>query len=82
MISAREVKMSNKFVQYEHHGKRVWTQLELLGKHREHCLCYSCEQFHPGESYHCGTAQALYRFDVDHNVATPVFECALFSEQE
>ena len=27
---------------YDHHGKSVAVRTELKGKHREHCLCFVC----------------------------------------
>lgn len=63
---------------YEHHGRTVAVESELKGKHREHCLCYACQHFAPGQVGNCPIAQGLYEFCVAHHVVTPVYECAGF----
>lgn len=68
------------FVTYTHHGNLVWVNQELKGLHREHCLCYSCERFFPGESSNCPIAQELFNINVKHGITTPVFECPEFKE--
>jgi hypothetical protein len=35
------------FIQYEHHGNKVWVRSDLKGTHRSNCLCYSCDRFKP-----------------------------------
>lgn len=74
--------MPKQFIQYEHHGNKVWAREDLRGTHREHCLCYSCSLFRPGETTNCVIAQELYELDVKHNLTTPVFECGLFDEKK
>ena len=65
--------------QYSHHGTLVSVQRHLKGKHRDHCLCYQgCQWFKPGEAENCFIAQALYKFCIDNDVTTPVFECHIY----
>ncbi len=70
--------MIEKFIQIEHHGARVWANRELAGKHREHCLCYSCSKFKPGDISNCGIARRLYFLCVEEGLVTPVYECPCF----
>lgn len=66
------------FVQYRHHGNLVWVRSDLKGKHRDHCLCYSCLGFHPGEPENCEIAEVLHSLNVLTGLTTPVWECPLF----
>jgi hypothetical protein len=46
------------------------------GKHRDNCLCFQgCGNYRPGTPAHCPIAQALFEFDVEHDLTTPVWEC-------
>ena len=64
---------------FEHHGDLVWADTELKGKHREHCLCYSCEHFHPDEQkVNCPIAHAVFQNCVKFNITTPMYECPEF----
>lgn len=66
-------------VKYEHHGKAMSVREDLKGKHREHCLCYSCGKFHPEDrTNNCPKAQRLYDLCVTEDVVTPVWECAAY----
>jgi len=69
-------------VQYEHHGKKVWVRQDLMGQHREYCLCYSCASFKPNTPENCPIAQANYEFCVRHNVTLPVWECPIFVKHD
>jgi len=71
----------NEFEQYMHHGRMVWTRTLLKGKHREHCLCFSCGKFKPGTEDNCKMANELYELCVLNNMTTPVFECPDFKEK-
>lgn len=62
-------------VEYEHHGGIVKVDARHKGRHREHCLCYHCDSFKPGEPDQCPIAQAIYENCVKFNVVTPVWEC-------
>lgn len=68
------VKLATK-IWYKHHGLDMAVVKSDKGKHREHCLCYSC-----GEHAACKKAKALLKFCQDNNMVTPVWECADFME--
>lgn len=68
----------SEIVKYEHHGTLVSVMADLKGKHREHCLCYSCDRMRPGTPEHCPIASRLYQICVDHSLVTPVYECPSF----
>lgn len=75
--------MSSRFEAYIHHGEAVWVNKELKGKHREHCLCYSCERFTPEDrEKNCKIANLLYAVSVAMALVTPVWECPLFEEKK
>jgi hypothetical protein len=65
-------------VKYTHHGREVFVRADLKGNHREHCLCFSCFNFKPGDSDNCPVAQQVYKTCVDFNLVTPVWECPQF----
>ena len=69
-------------IRYKHHGQDVFVDAELMGTHREHCLCFRCKKFVPNTNRNCPIAQELYEFDVKHGVTTPVFECPVMDEGE
>lgn len=60
---------------YVHHGKEVAVDSELKGKHRSHCLCFTCGSFNPGKPDNCPIAQRVYETCVEFNLVTPVYEC-------
>lgn len=67
---------------YEHHGFTVTVASEVKGKHREHCLCYSCEAFDETGERNCHMASAVYENCVKYNLVTPVYECPSYSEKK
>lgn len=70
-------------IQYEHHGLTMSVQSELKGKNREHCLCYTCENFVPDcRKYNCPIAQKIYDACVENGIVTPVYECAKYEPEE
>ena len=72
-----------KYEQYHHHTCLVWVRSALRGKHRDHCLCYSCGLLHPDDpDSNCPVALSLYENCVIHNVVTPVYECPSFQERK
>jgi hypothetical protein len=76
-------KKKNKFVSYYHHATDVTVREDLLGKHKEYCLCYSCKHFRPEyEKLNCRIAQLLYSVNVTFNLVTPVWECPDFKEKQ
>lgn len=70
-----------KFIKYEHHGKDVFVREDLKGRHKEHCLCYSCAHFIPDTEHNCPAAQQLFEYDVLFKMTTPVWECPIFKEK-
>ncbi len=64
---------------FEHHGRLVWADTELKGKHREHCLCFQCEEFNPGmPETNCQIANLNYAVCIATGITTPVYECPKF----
>ena len=66
-----------KVIKYNHHGADVSVREDLKGKHREHCLCFSCSKFMDG-SKKCKIADAVYQNCKDFNIVSPVWECPEF----
>ncbi len=60
---------------YVHHGQVVYVRSDLKGRHREHCLCFTCNKFKPGREGHCPIAKRIYDTCVEHGVVSPVYEC-------
>jgi hypothetical protein len=74
-------RVSDKFEQYEHHGVAVWVRKDLKGKHREHCLCFSCANFKPGTPEgNCPKANLNYAVCIAEGMTLPVYECPDFTE--
>lgn len=67
---------------YNHHGRDVWVRSDLKGRHRDFCLCFSCDNFHPGQRINCIIAQELYQNYLNFSVVTPVWECPHFKEKK
>lgn len=68
-------------IRYEHHGRNVAVEENLKGKHREHCLCFTCGKFNMEDrEANCPIANALYRFDILAGVTTPVWECEEYED--
>ena len=73
--------MSGKFEQYDHHGRMVWAMKDLRGKHRQHCLCFSCANFKPGlPESNCPLANLNYAVCLAEGLTLPVYECPKFEE--
>lgn len=69
----------NNYVKYTHHNAEVTVREDLKGKHREHCLCWDCDKLNTtSREDNCPIANKLYAICVEHNLATPVFECPEF----
>jgi len=67
--------------QYKHHGKKVFVRKALKGKHREHCLCFSCNKFTLDKrEENCPIANLIYSLCVLENLVLPVWECPKFEE--
>lgn len=69
------------YTRYKHHGKEVTVRTDLKGTHRQHCLCYDCENLKVGESDNCEIAQAVYTNCVEFDIVTPIFECPRFKQK-
>lgn len=70
---------TTKVVQYTHRGNRVFARKDLKGKHREHCLCYSCACFSPADiASNCPIANDISHLCTTYGIATPVYECPDF----
>jgi len=63
------------YTRYIHHNRAVTVKTELMGKHREHCLCFECTHF---KSRRCLRAWLLYNFCRLFGMVTPVWECPNF----
>lgn len=69
----------SKYLQYQHHGVNVFVRKDLKGRHRDHCLCFSCEKLGSGGGKSgCEIANHVYANCVKFNLVTPVFECPRF----
>ena len=68
------------YIRYVHHGQRVWVRKDLLGRHRDFCLCHSCAKFMPNQDDNCVLAQTNYEFCVRTGLVTPVWECPVFEK--
>jgi len=70
------------FKTYEHHGNEVWVDEDLKGKHRDHCLCYSCSKFYPLQrDENCQISNLVYATCVALKLTLPVWECPYFQEK-
>jgi len=66
-------------VRYEHHGAQVAVDAALKGRHREHCLCYSCARFKPEpRTENCPIANQIYALCVEQSLVLVVWECPEF----
>jgi len=71
--------MTDRHTCYRHHDGNVWVRTDLKGLHRDHCLCYECQRFHPkNRERNCRIANVLYALNVAWNMVTPVWECSEF----
>ena len=68
-------------IKYEHYGKKVYVDEDLLGKHREHCLCWKCKIFKPESRIeNCRIANLNYAICLLTGIVSPVWECPDFEE--
>jgi len=70
----------HKYVKYTHHDQEVFVREDLKGKHRNVCLCFSCDRFKQDAPERCKIAFALYNFVVEKRIVAPVWECPEFQE--
>ena len=72
----------SKYEKYNHHKREVFVRTDLKGKHREYCLCHSCEKLDMvNRDKNCPIAKILFDTCVKFDLVTPVFECPNFSEK-
>ncbi len=70
------------FTLYKHHDALVVVQLDLKGRHKEHCLCYQqCKFFAPDTPENCPIAQQVYELCVKEDLVLPVWECPMFQQE-
>jgi len=67
-----------KIVWYEHHSQMVAVDEDLMGKHREHCLCFRCSLFKPDTTENCDMAEQNFRACKINSMVMPVYECPEF----
>lgn len=68
---------------YEHHGVEMAVREDMKGRHREHCLCFSCAKFHPEDrERNCRVANLLYAVCQAMGIVTPVWECGAGYEEK
>ena len=64
---------------YNHHDRLVAVQRHLKGRHREHCLCFTCQRFTPeSRDENCSIANAVFENCKTHGIVSPVWECPLY----
>jgi len=69
----------NIFIKYPHHTEEeVSVRKELKGRHKDFCLCYSCDKFKPNTPENCPIANEVYTLCVQENLVLPVWECPAF----
>lgn len=67
------------FEKYVHFETPVWVRSDLKGKHRDHCLCYSCDKFFPEDlGKNCPIAKLIYNLCIVQDLVLPVWECPNF----
>jgi hypothetical protein len=74
--------MNKKVIKYIHNpiGRPVYAYDTHAGVY-DHCLCLSCNKFHPGSIDNCEIANLLYKICVMHELVTPVYECPEWEEK-
>lgn len=71
-----------KIVGYLHHGRYVFVDEGLKGKHREHCLCWRCKKFIPdNQELNCRLAELNFANCRLNDMVLPVYECPRFDER-
>lgn len=74
--------MEANIITVEKFSKEYKVQEDLVGKHRDHCLCWqNCVNFKPNEVDNCPITQSLLDFDKKFGVTTPVWECETYESK-
>jgi len=64
-------------------GKTVYTQEHLVDKRPEHSLCWQeCKYFKPMTVANCKIAQSLFEHNLINGIATAVWECPQYKEND
>ena len=75
------MKQEYDYVRILHHGNTVWVRTDLMGRHRDYCLCHKCKKFKPEvRRENCTIANEVYAVDCRFGLVTPVWECPEFEE--
>lgn len=68
--------------EFQHHGIAVKAREDLIGKHREFCLCHQCNKLNiENSNKNCKIANALFALDCLCEITTPVFYCKEFENK-
>ena len=73
-----------KYELYEHHGTEVTVREDLKGRHREFCLCHSCNianLYDEQKGKKCPIANKVFALCKSHHLVLPVWECQMFEEK-
>jgi hypothetical protein len=66
---------------YTHHGREVKVDENLMGKHREYCLCHKCASLNVDDrEANCPIANKIFEVCVTQGVVLPVWECPEYKE--
>ena len=69
------------FEVYKYHNRIVSVREDLKGRHREHCLCYSCQRFDSERrARNCDISNKVFDLCAEEELVLPVWECPLFIE--
>ncbi len=67
-----------RFVQYVHHGVKVWVRLDLKGHHWDPTLCKDCRLYRPDTDQNCPIAQRTFELCKECNLVLALWECPVF----
>lgn len=70
--------MTDRIVQEEKYGKRVWTNVPLDAARARGCLCLSCERLKPRRDDNCPHAETFFAACRTVGMAVAVTRCALY----
>ena len=67
------------YKKFMHHGVEVTGREDLIGTHRDHCLCYHCDKLNIDDrTKNCKIASLLFQVCVLTEITAPVFYCKEF----
>lgn len=70
------------FKQEANRGLPMWHNVYLHKKYNEHSLCTHCIKHKPAKADNCKIAEAVFNFNIDNRITTPVYECQLFKQNQ